>query len=178
MVLDPIPQPLPVHFFGSRPQPPTSRWKNRWKKRCHPRPVNLFDTIWQSTSPRMVPIRWPQQQIHNTSSCFAICVVLMVLCSNRAPQPAMMTIKMNECRLFTCARAAGVGEPLEGARDTASGDNFENEFGIEAYIYVYVYMYINIQIYACMYIYVYIYISMHIYIYSCIYICKYTYMHI
>ena len=25
MVLDPIPQPLPVHFLGSRPQPPTSR---------------------------------------------------------------------------------------------------------------------------------------------------------
>ena len=24
MVLSPIPQPLPVHFFGSRPQPPTS----------------------------------------------------------------------------------------------------------------------------------------------------------
>jgi len=24
MVLDPIPQYLPVHFFGSRPQPPTS----------------------------------------------------------------------------------------------------------------------------------------------------------
>ena len=25
MVLDPIPQPLPVHVFGSRPQPPTSQ---------------------------------------------------------------------------------------------------------------------------------------------------------
>ena len=25
VVLDPIPQPLPVHFLGSRPQPPTSR---------------------------------------------------------------------------------------------------------------------------------------------------------
>ena len=25
MVLDPIPQSLPVHFVGSRPQPPTSR---------------------------------------------------------------------------------------------------------------------------------------------------------
>jgi len=24
MVLDPIPQPLTIHFFGSRPQPPTS----------------------------------------------------------------------------------------------------------------------------------------------------------
>jgi len=29
MVLDPIPQSLPVHFFGSRPQPPTSH------KPCH-----------------------------------------------------------------------------------------------------------------------------------------------
>jgi len=28
MVLDPIPQSLPVHFFGSRPQPPTSRDEN------------------------------------------------------------------------------------------------------------------------------------------------------
>ena len=27
MVLDPIPQSLPVIFFGSLPQPPTSRWK-------------------------------------------------------------------------------------------------------------------------------------------------------
>jgi len=26
MVLDPIPQSLPVHFYGSRPQPPTSRY--------------------------------------------------------------------------------------------------------------------------------------------------------
>ena len=29
MVLDPIPQSLPVHFFGSRPQPPTSLCKGR-----------------------------------------------------------------------------------------------------------------------------------------------------
>ena len=29
MVLNPIPQSLPVHFFGSRPQPPTSREKTR-----------------------------------------------------------------------------------------------------------------------------------------------------
>ena len=31
MVLDPIPQPLPVHFFGSRPQPPTSRPASLWR---------------------------------------------------------------------------------------------------------------------------------------------------
>jgi len=29
MVLDPILQSLPVHFFGSRPQPPTSRRRTR-----------------------------------------------------------------------------------------------------------------------------------------------------
>ena len=30
MVLDPIPQPLPVHYFGSRPQPPTSPSHQQW----------------------------------------------------------------------------------------------------------------------------------------------------
>ena len=33
MVLDPIPQPLPVHFFGSLPQPPTSRLNSAELKR-------------------------------------------------------------------------------------------------------------------------------------------------
>jgi len=28
MVLDPIPQSLPVHFFESRPQPTTSRYRD------------------------------------------------------------------------------------------------------------------------------------------------------
>jgi len=37
MVLAPIPQPLPVHFFGSRPQPPTSRssWITRECVMCN-----------------------------------------------------------------------------------------------------------------------------------------------
>jgi len=30
MVLDPIPQSLPVHFVGSRPQPPTSPYNELW----------------------------------------------------------------------------------------------------------------------------------------------------
>jgi len=47
MVLDPIPQSLPVHFFGSRPQPPTSPlWisdlKHKWEPqtRRHTRLIN------------------------------------------------------------------------------------------------------------------------------------------
>jgi len=38
MVLDPIPQSLPVHFFGSRPQPPTSprgqQYRSSWISEC------------------------------------------------------------------------------------------------------------------------------------------------
>jgi len=34
MVLDPIPQSLPVHFFGSRPQPPTSHPPSPCSHRC------------------------------------------------------------------------------------------------------------------------------------------------
>jgi len=32
MVLNPIPQSLPVHFFGSRPQPPTSPGDTAWRR--------------------------------------------------------------------------------------------------------------------------------------------------
>ena len=35
MVLDPIPQSLPVHFFGSRPQPPTSRTRQNDNQAQH-----------------------------------------------------------------------------------------------------------------------------------------------
>ena len=35
MVLDPIPQSLPVHFFGSRPQPPTSPPFRVFESRCN-----------------------------------------------------------------------------------------------------------------------------------------------
>ena len=56
MVLDPIPQPLPVHFFGSRPQPPTSPRQSvntlaeylvfTKKKNCEPkRPLSSPDTL-------------------------------------------------------------------------------------------------------------------------------------
>jgi len=47
MVLDPIPQSLPVHFFGSRPQPPTSpfvRQKRLSQKRLTCRPMWMIST--------------------------------------------------------------------------------------------------------------------------------------
>ena len=47
MVLDPIPQSLPVHFFGSRPQPPTSPrtlpTRGTWGRGCRTVPKRL---VW------------------------------------------------------------------------------------------------------------------------------------
>ena len=48
MVLDPIPQSLPVHFFGSRPQPPTSppggeQTENIWISRSMSFPDRSFE---------------------------------------------------------------------------------------------------------------------------------------
>jgi len=46
MVLDPIPQSLPVHFFGSRPQPPTSLYAYR----PHSKPKKLMARGWMVRS--------------------------------------------------------------------------------------------------------------------------------
>ena len=51
MVLDPIPQSLPVHFFGSRPQPPTSqirttRLSRRRLWHCYVSFGGIGDAIW------------------------------------------------------------------------------------------------------------------------------------
>ena len=43
MVLDPIPQSLPVHFFGSRPQPPTSRIQS--SPRCSGEHLDMLKTV-------------------------------------------------------------------------------------------------------------------------------------
>ena len=45
MVLDPIPQLLPVHFFGSRPQPPTSHQEQLCKGTTRPWRVNLWQGV-------------------------------------------------------------------------------------------------------------------------------------
>jgi len=44
MVLDPIPQSLPVHFFGSRPQPPTSQSSVPWCIKKEPCIATSFKT--------------------------------------------------------------------------------------------------------------------------------------
>jgi len=54
MVLDPIPQSLPVHFFGSRPQPPTSReeCQSTWTGTPHSYNSMRFSITMHSLSAR------------------------------------------------------------------------------------------------------------------------------
>ena len=67
MVLDPIPQPLPVHFFGSRSQPPTS-------------PHNRSHSIIQTEVDSSIEYRW-QDEIRwatcwSQPSCAQFCMIL------------------------------------------------------------------------------------------------------
>jgi len=50
MVLDPIPQSLPVHFFGSRPQPPTSRELMRARNTTDARERNTHNLLSTRTT--------------------------------------------------------------------------------------------------------------------------------
>ena len=78
MVLDPIPQSFPVHFFGSRPQPPTSPYDICWAQQSVLRfpQVDLGHLVSQSvispkySGPRIIAdipieIDWPLK-IQNT----------------------------------------------------------------------------------------------------------------
>jgi len=64
MVLDSIPQPLPVHFFGSRPQPPTSR------SRAIQHPKQTF----------IVCRTGGQEQSHTTPKTSLLCVYTRLFC--------------------------------------------------------------------------------------------------
>ena len=53
MVLDPIPLPLPVHFFGSRPQPPTSPME-RLSSSLSLSIFSFLHNTWSKTTQRFV----------------------------------------------------------------------------------------------------------------------------
>jgi len=66
MVLDPIPQILPVHFFGSRPQPPTSRRESRILSR--PRENRVLQCVAVCCSEnllcQMTRVKWGEGRLH------------------------------------------------------------------------------------------------------------------
>ena len=63
IVLDPIPQSLPVHFFGSRPQPPTSRQefaRANWKER------ECIYQLWPRLLTTLPPVRAHTHSLSHT----------------------------------------------------------------------------------------------------------------
>jgi len=82
MVLDPIPQSLPVHFFGSRPQPPTS------PRGCHSTGSNkqdnqcryAFISLWHMNANVNAPARkLPTLPINECHESKHWCVLQCVL---------------------------------------------------------------------------------------------------
>ena len=75
MVLDPIPKSLPVHFFGSRPHPPTSR-DSEWISDRHNSKISRFRKLPDSQIHRHNSMsfdvcelcRWRNHQISNKSA--------------------------------------------------------------------------------------------------------------
>ena len=59
MVLDPIPQCLPVHIFGSRPQPPTSR-----TRMCRSIHISSLKSRWQIVREPSVVLPFWLQSLH------------------------------------------------------------------------------------------------------------------
>jgi len=66
MVLDPIPQSLPVHFFGSRPQPPTSLYY--WARTLTPT-HRLCEGIWFIVLPMVLPVPLSYVENRHVGSC-------------------------------------------------------------------------------------------------------------
>jgi len=75
MVLDPIPQILPVHFFGSRPQPPTSRLKTSHLKKKVRERIGKGMAIIRIMAALLKPLRLPRAQVSYEFSppCSTIC---------------------------------------------------------------------------------------------------------
>ena len=78
MVLDPLPQTLPVHFFGSRPQPPTSPCDLRfqaffcWKNLEYGLTAKKFGSVSVCVSVR-VSVRVRMCVLIASSVCVCVC---------------------------------------------------------------------------------------------------------
>ena len=80
MVLDPIPQSLPVHFFGSRPQPPTSHHvgytppsratRINWDWQCDMKSCHTYTTcVVYVVHIQHIKTNTTSCRIHTTESC-------------------------------------------------------------------------------------------------------------
>ena len=86
MVLDPIPQPLPVHFFGFRPQPPTSRYECILKQKHQIRRVSKLGAFGRQIG--WMKVQWvsegagervKEQRMSEKQCIYSLSIILIVL---------------------------------------------------------------------------------------------------
>ena len=77
MVLDPIPQSLPVHFFGSRSQPPTSRTVSTQSCVCDRQLVCLCSVVVFICVKKTDVMN---QKVHKLCVCVSVYVTCVCMC--------------------------------------------------------------------------------------------------
>ena len=104
MVLDPIPQPLPVHFFGSRPQPP-------------PSPSNRPLRFWMFTT-------WLMHMSDVTRSFWNVTFLCVCVCGRR---PSSRPLRFFQCSLPSCKHSDRKRRGRGGGGVTGTGGCVENQ---------------------------------------------------
>jgi len=111
MVLDPMPQPLPVHFFGSRPQPPTSP------------EIAENESLKQETSHllgehRCVCVRERDRECVCVFVCVRVCVFVCVCVHS-------VILERSDFRKRLCVRGGGLGSKPKKMYGERLGDGVE-----------------------------------------------------
>ena len=129
MVLDPIPQSLPVHFFGSRPQPPTSLkspTKHRIDRYCENKVRDIYlhrtSNIYLNTTSNIC--------LHQSSWCVF---------------PNIELIDVEKTKFVICIYRSSVHVALPVEQVSCEGVTIRRQMCIYSYIHAYTYACIHIK---------------------------------
>ena len=157
MVLDPVPQPLPVHFFGSRPQPPTSQSGNQV--------VNINYTLGRTAR----PVSINRKYVENTHTYVYIYIHVYIHNIYRIyTHPHMCIVHLEG------VWRDGEVVKLVWIRREAVVDFFY--LYVHTHAHMHICMYTHTQKYTDIYIHIYVYIHTYMYIYTYTSICVYVYV--
>jgi len=152
MVLDPIPQSLPVHFFGSRPQPPTSLLPSisQTVSSCK-RFIHLsFFLVYKNTWTPILPYIY----YNHRALAKGMCTYVFFWENTLEKTLPRLLISASRCKIY-----------------------IHLHIYVHVYMYIHIYVHISCYIYGGKYMDIWRYNHGFTYVYVHIYICICTYIH-
>ena len=179
MVLDPIPQSLPVHFFGSRPQPPTSPCNEFvHPKNCFTNYCGFFFGV-----PKKYSLTLPRFLTCDSARVCCFWMHNQRVCAFKNNNPGRITTDKSNLGIFRMQNRMYIGQKVYrciGQNLLSNRNNNTCIFKSLLYIYIYMcicksaYVDIYIHVHICIYIYINIFVYIHIQIYVYICVCVYS----